>query len=59
MKLSDIKPGQKVNLNGIIAEYQGIQKLEYPISGKWRKEFSGQMRQEITCIIILMRVQKH
>ncbi|MCL1641529.1 hypothetical protein BEI02_15540 [Elizabethkingia sp. HvH-WGS333] len=37
MKLSDIKPGQKVNLNGIIAEYQGIQKVRIPNFGKVEK----------------------
>ncbi|KFF76026.1 MULTISPECIES: hypothetical protein [Weeksellaceae] len=58
MKLSELKPGQKVSLNGILAEYQGIHKVRIPNSGKWRKGFSGLMKREITCIIILMRAQK-
>ncbi|WP_292008900.1 hypothetical protein [Chryseobacterium sp.] len=37
MKLSDIKPGQKVSLNGIIAEYQGIRKVKIPTFGKVEK----------------------
>lgn len=37
MKLSDIKPGQKVSLNGILAEYQGIQKVRIPNFGKVEK----------------------
>lgn len=27
MKLSDLKPGQKVSINGMLAEYKGIQKI--------------------------------
>ncbi|UCA58483.1 hypothetical protein KB553_15690 [Chryseobacterium rhizoplanae] len=37
MKLSDIKPGQKVSLNGILAEYKGIQKVKIPNFGKVEK----------------------
>ncbi len=27
MKLSDLKPGQKVSIDGMLAEYKGIQKI--------------------------------
>lgn len=27
MTLSDLKPGQKVSINGMLAEYKGIQKV--------------------------------
>lgn len=37
MKLSDIKPGQKVSINGMLAEYQGIQKIKIPNFGKVEK----------------------
>ncbi|MCY1661048.1 hypothetical protein [Chryseobacterium sp. SL1] len=37
MKLSELKPGQKVSLNGTIAEYQGIQKVRIPNFGKVEK----------------------
>ncbi|UCA61740.1 hypothetical protein KB553_09455 [Chryseobacterium rhizoplanae] len=37
MKLSDLKPGQKVSINGITAEYQGIQKVKIPNFGKVEK----------------------
>ncbi|KGO10001.1 hypothetical protein I6H88_21295 [Elizabethkingia bruuniana] len=37
MKLSELKPGQKVILNGILAEYQGIQKVRIPNFGKVEK----------------------
>jgi hypothetical protein len=37
MKLSDLKPGQKVSLNGILAEYKGIQKVKIPNFGKVEK----------------------
>ncbi|WP_343643153.1 hypothetical protein [Chryseobacterium sp.] len=37
MKLSELKPGQKVSLNGILAEYQGIQKVRIPNFGKVEK----------------------
>ena len=37
MKLSDLKPGQKVSMNGILAEYQGIQKVKIPNFGKVEK----------------------
>jgi hypothetical protein len=37
MKLSELKPAQKVSLNGILAEYQGIQKVKIPNFGKVEK----------------------
>ena len=37
MKLSELKPGQKVSLNGILAKYQGIQKVKIPNFGKVEK----------------------
>ncbi|WP_106916672.1 hypothetical protein [Chryseobacterium aurantiacum] len=37
MKLSELKPGQKVSLNGILPEYQGIQKVRIPNFGKVEK----------------------
>ena len=37
MKLSDINLGQKLSLNGIIAEYQGIQKVKIPYFRKVEK----------------------
>lgn len=37
MKISDLKPGQKVTINGIPAEYLGIQKVRIPNIGKAEK----------------------
>lgn len=37
MKLSELELGQKVSLNGILAEYQGIQKVRIPNFGKVEK----------------------
>ncbi|MDQ8749946.1 hypothetical protein [Elizabethkingia miricola] len=37
MKLSDLKLGQKVSINGIPSEYQGIRKVEIPNFGKVEK----------------------
>ncbi|WP_066439474.1 MULTISPECIES: hypothetical protein [Chryseobacterium group] len=37
MKISDLKPGQKVTINGMLAEYKGIQKVKIPNSVKPRK----------------------
>lgn len=37
MKLSDLTPGQKVSINGMLAEYQGIQKVRIPNFGKAEK----------------------
>lgn len=37
MKISDLKPGQKVSINGIYAEYLGIQKVRIPNFGKAEK----------------------
>ncbi|SHF39678.1 hypothetical protein [Chryseobacterium sp. OV279] len=37
MKLSDVKLGQKVSMNGILAEYKGIQKVKIPNFGKVEK----------------------
>ncbi|WNI34757.1 hypothetical protein [Chryseobacterium sp. SG20098] len=37
MKLSELNPGQKVSLNGILAQYQGIQKVRIPNFGKVEK----------------------
>ncbi len=37
MKISDLKPGQKVTINGMIAEYQGIQKVKIQNFGKVEK----------------------
>ena len=37
MKISDIKPGQKVTINGMLAEYKGIQKVRIPNFGKAEK----------------------
>lgn len=28
MTISDLKPGQKVSINGMLAEYKGIQKIK-------------------------------
>ena len=37
MKISDLKPGQKVTINGMLAEYKGIQKVRIPNLGKAEK----------------------
>ncbi|QNS41672.1 hypothetical protein H0S70_01375 [Chryseobacterium manosquense] len=37
MKISDLKPGQKVTINGASAEYLGIQKVRIPKIGKTEK----------------------
>ncbi len=37
MKMSDLKPGQKVTINGMLAEYQGIQKVKIQNFGKVEK----------------------
>ena len=37
MKISDLKPGQKVSINGTLAEYLGIQKVRIPNIGKAEK----------------------
>ena len=37
MKISDLKPGQKVSINGILSEYLGIQKVKIPNFGKVEK----------------------
>lgn len=37
MKLSDLKPGQKVSIGGMRAEYVGIQKIRIPNFGKVEK----------------------
>ena len=37
MKISDLKLGQKVILNGMLAEYQGIQKVKIHNFGKVEK----------------------
>ena len=37
MKISDLKPGQKVTINGVPAEYLGIQKVRIPKIGKAEK----------------------
>ncbi|AYZ35217.1 hypothetical protein EGY07_06330 [Chryseobacterium indologenes] len=35
--ISDLRPGQKVNINGILAEYKGIEKVRIPNFGKAEK----------------------
>lgn len=43
MKLSDLKPGQKVMINGMRAEYKGIQKVRISNFGKVEKRvFQGE-----------------
>lgn len=37
MKLSDLKLGQKVSVNGTASEYQGIHKVKIPNFGKVEK----------------------
>lgn len=37
MKISDLKPGQKVSINGMLAEYKGIQKVRLSNFGKVEK----------------------
>ena len=37
MKISDLKPGQKVTIDGMLAEYKGIQKVRIPNFGKAEK----------------------
>lgn len=37
MKISDLKIGQKVSINGMLAEYKGIQKIRIPNFGKTEK----------------------
>ena len=37
MKISNLKPGQKVTINGMLAEYQGIQKVKIQNFGKVEK----------------------
>lgn len=58
MKLSDLKPGQKVSINGMLAEYKGIQKVRISNFGKVEKEFSKLMGLIFTNITILLKVQK-
>lgn len=33
-KISDLKPGQKVSIDGMLAEYKGIQRVRIANSGK-------------------------
>lgn len=43
MKISDLKLGQKVTINGMLAEYKGIQKVRIPNFGKVEKRvFQGE-----------------
>lgn len=43
MKISDLKPGQKVSINGMLAEYKGIQKVRIQNLGKVQKRvFQGE-----------------
>ena len=43
MKISDLKPGQKGTINGMLAEYKGIQKVKIPNFGKAEKRvFQGE-----------------
>lgn len=37
MKISDLKLAQKVTINGMLAEYKGIQKVRIPNFGKVEK----------------------
>lgn len=37
MKISDLKPKQKVSINGMLAEYKGIQKVRLSNFGKVEK----------------------
>ena len=37
MKISDLNPVQKVKINGMLAEYQGIQKVKIQNFGKVEK----------------------
>ena len=37
MKISELKPGQKVTINGMLAEYKGIQKVKISNFGKVEK----------------------
>jgi len=37
MKISELKPGQKVSINGMLAEYKGIQKVKISNFGKVEK----------------------
>ncbi|MEN2436479.1 hypothetical protein AAH994_13765 [Weeksellaceae bacterium A-14] len=37
MRISDLKPGQKVSINGMLAEYLGIQKVRIANFGKIEK----------------------
>lgn len=42
MKISDLKLGQKVTINGMLAEYKGIQKVRISNFGKVEKRvFQG------------------
>lgn len=41
-KFSDLKPGQKVSIDGMLAEYKGIQRVRIANSGKADKRvFQG------------------
>lgn len=43
MTISDLKPGQKVTINGMLAEYKAIQKVKIPNFGKVEKRvFQGE-----------------
>lgn len=43
MTLSDLKPGQKVSINGMLAEYKGIQKVRISNFAKVEKRvFRGE-----------------
>lgn len=43
LKISDLKPGQKVSINGFLAEYKGIQKVRISNLGKAEKRvFQGE-----------------
>ncbi|WES98310.1 hypothetical protein P2W68_01555 [Chryseobacterium arthrosphaerae] len=35
--ISDLRPGQKVSINGMLAEYRGIEKVRIPNFGKAEK----------------------
>lgn len=58
MKISDLKPGQKVTINGMLAEYKGIQKVKIPNFGKVEKRIFQVKELIFTNITVLRTVLK-
>lgn len=59
MKISDLKPGQKVTINRISYEYLGIQKVRIPNIGEAEKGCSKQLVLIPTNTTISLMETKH